>query len=36
MRINLELRDGLEIIVYGRVNVYEPRGTYQLIVHFII
>ena len=36
LRLNVELRDGLEIIAYGRVNVYEPRGTYQLIVRFII
>ena len=36
LRQNVELRDGLEIIAYGRVNVYEPRGTYQLIVRFII
>ena len=36
LRLNVELHDGLEIIAYGRVNVYEPRGTYQLIVRFII
>lgn len=36
IRQKVELRDGLEIIAYGRVNVYEPRGTYQLIVRFII
>lgn len=36
LKLNVELRDGLEIIAYGRMNVYEPRGTYQLIVRFII
>ncbi|MCX5906018.1 MAG: exodeoxyribonuclease VII large subunit [Deltaproteobacteria bacterium] len=24
--------DGLQIIVYGRVTVYEPRGEYQIVV----
>ena len=28
----LELRNGLEVEVDGRVSVYEPRGVYQIIV----
>ncbi len=35
-RVNLELRDGQEVIAFGRVNVYEPRGTYQLIIRFVV
>ena len=33
---SLALRDGLQVIAFGRVTVYEPRGNYQLIVHYII
>lgn len=32
----LALRDGLQVIAFGRVTVYEPRGNYQLIVHYLI
>lgn len=31
-RVDLELEDGMEVICFGNVSVYEPRGTYQLIV----
>ena len=27
--------DGLEVLVRGRVSVYEPRGEYQLIVQYM-
>jgi len=27
--------DGLEVLVRGRISVYEPRGDYQLIVEFM-
>jgi exodeoxyribonuclease VII large subunit len=27
--------DGLEVIVRGRISVYEPRGDYQLIVEYM-
>lgn len=30
--VNLDLRDGQDVICFGRVTVYEPRGDYQLIV----
>lgn len=32
LRVNLELEDGMEVLCYGNLSVYEPRGTYQLIV----
>jgi len=31
-RIKFDLKDGLQIICRGRINVYEPRGEYQLMV----
>lgn len=30
-RLKIRLRDGQQIIGTGRINVYEPRGNYQLI-----
>jgi exodeoxyribonuclease VII large subunit len=30
MRLNLSLRDGLEVEVHGRIGVYEVSGQYQL------
>ncbi|MGE4234235.1 MAG: exodeoxyribonuclease VII large subunit [Bacteriovoracia bacterium] len=27
-----QLKDGLEVVVHGKVSVYPPRGTYQLII----
>lgn len=35
-RLGLDLRDGMQVVVYGEINVYEPRGTYQLIVRAAI
>lgn len=31
-KVAFELKDGLQIIARGRINVYEPRGEYQLMV----
>lgn len=31
-QLRLDLRDGMELLVLGEVSVYEPRGTYQIIV----
>ena len=28
----IELRDGLEVVCEGKIEVYPPRGNYQLIV----
>lgn len=30
--LSVRLKDGMEIIAFGNVGVYEPRGSYQLIV----
>lgn len=29
-RLNLSLRDGMEVEIHGRIGVYEPQGQYQL------
>lgn len=31
-KLKFNLEDGLELIVHGRVSVYEPRGQYQIIL----
>jgi exodeoxyribonuclease VII large subunit len=31
-RLKFELKDGLQVICRGKVDVYAPRGSYQLIV----
>lgn len=35
-RQSVALRDGLQVVVYGQVSVYEPRGQYQLIVRAVV
>lgn len=35
-RQSVKLRDGLQIVVYGEISVYEARGQYQLIVRAVI
>ena len=32
-RLRFELREGLQLLVRGRLTVYEPRGDYQLRLH---
>lgn len=34
-RVKFNLDNGLEVLLKGRITVYEPRGTYQLIVDSI-
>jgi exodeoxyribonuclease VII large subunit len=36
LRQTVKLRDGLQVIVYGEVSVYEARGQYQLIVRLVV
>jgi exodeoxyribonuclease VII large subunit len=36
MRLKFELHDGLEVVAAGPVEVYEARGTYQLIVEQLL
>jgi len=31
-KVRFELKSGLQVLCLGRINVYEPRGQYQLIV----
>jgi exodeoxyribonuclease VII large subunit len=31
-RLKLQLHDGLEVVCQGRLDVYPPRGSYQLVV----
>ena len=33
--LRFDLKDGLEVIVAGRLTVYEPRGDYQLILESV-
>src|ERR1700741_3783030 len=35
-RQSVRLRDGAQILVYGKVSVYEARGQYQMIVRAVI
>jgi len=34
-QVVFELKDGLKVVCRGRLNVYEPRGEYQLIVELV-
>jgi exodeoxyribonuclease VII large subunit len=34
-RVHFDMHDGLEVICQGRLEVYAPRGNYQLIVELI-
>lgn len=36
LRQAVKLRDGLQVVVYGEVSVYEARGQYQLIVRVVV
>lgn len=33
--VKFELKDGLQVICFGKISVYEPRGDYQLYVERI-
>ncbi len=35
-RQRVQLRDGLQVIAYGQIDVYEVRGQYQLIVRALV
>ncbi len=34
-RLRFDLREGMQVLVRGRVTVYEPRGEYQLILDYL-
>lgn len=36
VRQSIEIREGQQILVYGEINVYEPRGNYQLIIAIVL
>ena len=36
VRLRFDLHDGLEVICRGRLDVYAPRGSYQLIIEDIV
>jgi exodeoxyribonuclease VII large subunit len=35
LRSRVALRDGMQVVVYGEVSVYEARGEYQLVVRTV-
>lgn len=34
-RVKFVPEDGLEVLCHGRLSIYEPRGSYQLIIDYI-
>lgn len=36
VRQSVEIQEGQQILVFGEINVYEPRGSYQLIVAIVL
>jgi len=36
MRQTVQLKDGLQVIAFGEVGVYEARGQYQLVVRIVV
>lgn len=34
-QMRLKLAEGLSVIGFGRLSVYEPRGTYQIIIEYL-
>ena len=36
MKQSVEIQDGMQVIVFGQVSVYEPRGNYQLITRLVV
>ena len=35
-RQTVKIRDGLQVVAFGNVSVYEPRGQYQLVVRTLV
>ncbi|MFO1518220.1 MAG: exodeoxyribonuclease VII large subunit [bacterium] len=33
--LKFQMEDGLEVVVNGRLTVYEPRGSYQIVVEYL-
>lgn len=36
LKQTVELEDGIQVIVFGQISVYEPRGNYQLIIRLVV
>lgn len=36
VRQSVQIQEGQQILVYGEISVYEPRGSYQLIVAIVL
>jgi exodeoxyribonuclease VII large subunit len=36
VRQSVQLRDGLQVVAFGQVSVYEVRGQYQLVIRTIV
>ncbi len=36
MRFAFDPKDGMEVIAFGRISVYKPRGEYQLLIEKLI
>ena len=34
-KIQFDLEDGLTVVAFGRITVYEPRGNYQIILEYV-
>ncbi len=34
-QVRFQLEDGLSIVASGRISVYEPRGSYQIILEYV-
>ena len=35
LQLRFQPRDGLAILVYGQLSVYEPRGQYQIVAEYL-
>jgi exodeoxyribonuclease VII large subunit len=35
LNLKFDLQDGLKVVCYGRITVYERRGEYQILVEYI-
>lgn len=36
LRLSVELKDGIQILLYGEISVYEPRGAYQIVGRIVL
>jgi len=36
MRVEFPMRDGISVVVFGKISVYPPRGAYQLVCQYAV